>query len=75
MAETVTFCRMGDIEKNIRLQYLKLRDQNEIEFDGVPIPNRIREIPFGLLRDFKKRKTLEGKLIFVIILLFTSSIR
>lgn len=52
---------MQDIHVNLRFQYLKLRDLHEIEFDGIMIPNRVRELPINLLTDFQKRKTLEGK--------------
>ncbi|KAH1006630.1 hypothetical protein HUJ05_007344 [Dendroctonus ponderosae] len=53
------FCKIQDIQANLRFQYLKLRDLNEIEFDGITIPNRMRELPINLLTDFKKRKALE----------------
>ncbi|CAH1125789.1 unnamed protein product [Ceutorhynchus assimilis] len=59
-ADELEFCKIEDIQKNIRFQYLKLRDQKELEFDGTLIPNRIREINFGLLNDLKKRKALEA---------------
>ncbi|XP_050296279.1 coiled-coil and C2 domain-containing protein 2A [Anthonomus grandis grandis] len=54
------FCKISDIETNLRFQYLKLRDQREIEFDGVLVPNRVRQIDFGLIKDFKMRKAREG---------------
>lgn len=40
---------------------LQLRDQKEIEFDGMLVPNRIKEIPFNILSDYKRRKALEEK--------------
>lgn len=40
---------------------MQLRDQKEIEFDGVPIHNRIKEIPFDILSDYHRRKDLEGR--------------
>lgn len=38
-----------------------MRNQNEIEFDGVPIPNRLKEIPSDILEAYKRRKALEER--------------
>lgn len=60
-ANALRFCNIAEIEQNIRLKILRLRNQKEIEFDGVPIPNRIREIPFDILSDYTRRQALEEK--------------
>ncbi|XP_066255150.1 coiled-coil and C2 domain-containing protein 2A [Euwallacea similis] len=54
------FCPLEAIETNVRFQFLRLRAQNEPEFDGTPVPSRIREIPISLIKDFQRRKALEG---------------
>ncbi|XP_066143566.1 coiled-coil and C2 domain-containing protein 2A [Euwallacea fornicatus] len=54
------FCPLAAIDANVRFQFLRLRSQNEPEFDGTPVPSRIREIPVGLIKDFQRRKALEG---------------
>lgn len=46
---------MNEIETNLRFQVLQLRDRNEPEFVGLPVPNRIKEIPINILADYKKR--------------------
>lgn len=49
------FCSMNEIETNLRFQVLQLRDRNEPEFVGLPVPNRIKEIPINILSEYKKR--------------------
>ncbi|KAJ8935130.1 hypothetical protein NQ318_015785 [Aromia moschata] len=57
--ENMTFCNISEIEQNVRLKILQLRDQHEIEFDGTVIPNRIKEIPFNILDEYKRRVASE----------------
>ncbi|KAF7268596.1 hypothetical protein GWI33_018286 [Rhynchophorus ferrugineus] len=57
--DSLTFCNISEIDRNVRLLCLRLRDKNEIEFDGVPIASRAREVPLGPLRDFQRRKSAE----------------
>ncbi|CAG9813725.1 unnamed protein product, partial [Phaedon cochleariae] len=59
--DSLTFCNIREIEENVRLKILQLRDQKEIEFDGIPIPNRVKEIPFNVLADYKRRKMTEER--------------
>lgn len=47
--EDFKFCNSCEIDQNVRFKILQLRDQNETEFDGIVIPNRIKEIPFNML--------------------------
>ncbi|CAG9831885.1 unnamed protein product [Diabrotica balteata] len=56
-----TFCKTSVIEENLRLKILQLRDQKEIEFDGMVVPNRVREIPFTILNPYMRRKASEEK--------------
>lgn len=53
--KTMEFCAFNEIEENIRLKILQLRDQNEPEFDGMIVPNRLKEINFNALADYKRR--------------------
>ncbi|VEN53011.1 unnamed protein product [Callosobruchus maculatus] len=59
--EELQFCDISKIEQNIRFTLLRLRDKKEIEFDGMLVPNRIKEIPFNILADYKRRKATEEK--------------
>ncbi|XP_023311108.1 coiled-coil and C2 domain-containing protein 2A [Anoplophora glabripennis] len=61
--EDLKFCDLREIDQNIRFKILHLRDQNETEFDGVVIPNRIKEIPFNTLDIIKRHKLEEHKYI------------
>lgn len=56
----LNFCNMTEIESNLRYRVLQLRDRKEIGFDGMLVPNRIKEIPFNILEDYKKRKGVES---------------
>ncbi|XP_031347208.1 coiled-coil and C2 domain-containing protein 2A isoform X1 [Photinus pyralis] len=49
------FCEMKDIDGDLRLQMLQLRNRNEPEFVGMVIPNRPKEIPSCALDDYKRR--------------------
>ncbi|CAH0545749.1 unnamed protein product [Brassicogethes aeneus] len=62
--ESLQFCDIKEIENNIRLTMLQLRNQNEIEFDGMTIPNRVKEIPLNALADYKKRLAVEDKVFY-----------
>lgn len=46
------FCHISEIEENIRLKILQLRNQKEIEFDGMLVPNRIKEFPMNVLSQY-----------------------
>ncbi|KAL3285284.1 hypothetical protein HHI36_019394 [Cryptolaemus montrouzieri] len=59
------FCHISEIDDNIRMKILQLRDRNEPEFDGMVIPNRIREIPANILKDYKRRIAHEREGFFV----------
>ncbi|CAH1965561.1 unnamed protein product [Acanthoscelides obtectus] len=59
--EELQFCEISKIEQNIRFTLLRLRDKKEIEFDGILVPNRVKEIPFNILADYKRRKAAEEK--------------
>ncbi|XP_030766404.1 coiled-coil and C2 domain-containing protein 2A isoform X2 [Sitophilus oryzae] len=59
-AEVNKLCNVSELDRNLRLQCLKLRDRNEIEFDGMMVPNRAREISLGPLKDYKRRKALDA---------------
>ncbi|KAG5899846.1 hypothetical protein JTB14_012317 [Gonioctena quinquepunctata] len=59
--KSLNFCNINEVEQNVRLKILWLRNQKEIEFDGIPVPNRIKEIPFSILSDYKRRKAIEEK--------------
>ncbi|XP_060536084.1 coiled-coil and C2 domain-containing protein 2A-like isoform X2 [Cylas formicarius] len=48
------FGQISEIEKNIRFQCLELRDSNEIDFGGIAIPIRTKEMPFEILNQYKK---------------------
>lgn len=61
LSSSFHFSNIAEIEENIRLKVLRLRDQKEIEFDGMLVPNRVKEIPFNILSDYKRRKALEKK--------------
>lgn len=50
-----TFCDDSDIENNPRFKLLKLRDNNEPEFKGLVVPNRIKEIPSDVFENYEKR--------------------
>ncbi|CAG9860595.1 unnamed protein product [Phyllotreta striolata] len=54
-----SFCDISEIDENIRLKILQLRDQKEIEFDGMLVPNRIKEIPTNVLSQYLRRKAGE----------------
>lgn len=56
------FCDPKELEDNLRLTVLQLRNQHEIEFDGMLIPNRVKEIPFNILADYKKRIATEDRI-------------
>ncbi|XP_056639717.1 coiled-coil and C2 domain-containing protein 2A [Diorhabda sublineata] len=58
---SLTFCNISEIEENIRLKVLMLRDKKEIEFDGLLVPNRIKEFPVNILSQYNKRKAAEDK--------------
>ncbi|KAF5273701.1 hypothetical protein FQA39_LY07391 [Lamprigera yunnana] len=49
------FCEIKDLQEDLRLQLLSLRNQNEPEFVGMVIPNRIKEIPENILYEYKRR--------------------
>ncbi|KAK5642284.1 hypothetical protein RI129_008451 [Pyrocoelia pectoralis] len=55
------FCEMKDIDGDLRLQILQLRNQNEPEFVGMVVPNRIKEIPSNVLDDYKQRVEEESQ--------------
>nr|CAI5845471.1 unnamed protein product [Callosobruchus analis] len=59
--EELQFCDISKLEQNIRFTLLTLRDKKEIEFDGMLVPNRVKEIPFSILADYKRRKATEEK--------------
>lgn len=59
--ENFKFCEILEIEENARFKILCLRDQNEAEFDGVIIPNRVKEISFPTINSIKNHKDGEDK--------------
>lgn len=54
------FCNSCEIDQNVRFKILQLRDRSETEFDGIVIPNRIKEIPFNTLDIIKNHKLGEN---------------
>lgn len=50
------FCEKDDVEGNIRLKLLQLRNRNEPEFVGIVIPNRLKEIPTNVFSQYELRK-------------------
>ncbi|XP_044766711.1 coiled-coil and C2 domain-containing protein 2A [Coccinella septempunctata] len=59
------FCNISEIDKNIRMKILQLRNRNEPEFDGMVVPNRIKEIPLNILKDYKRRVANERDGLFM----------
>lgn len=51
----LTFCKAENVEENLRLKFLELRDRNEPEFVSLVVPNRLKEIPTNILSAYKKR--------------------
>lgn len=49
------FCDASEIDENPRFKMLRLRDKNEPEFQGVVVPNRIKEIPADAFVAYEKR--------------------
>ncbi|KAK9876719.1 hypothetical protein WA026_014958 [Henosepilachna vigintioctopunctata] len=57
--KSLQFCDVSEIDNNVRMKLLQLRNQNEPEFDGMVVPNRIKEIPVNIFKDYKRRIALE----------------
>lgn len=52
---TLIFYDAATIENNVRFQVLELRNNNEPEFAGMIVPNRLKEIPVNILSSYNKR--------------------
>ncbi|XP_045464797.1 coiled-coil and C2 domain-containing protein 2A isoform X2 [Harmonia axyridis] len=63
--KSLEFCDISEIDDNIRMKILQLRNQNEPEFDGMVVPNRIKEIPRNILKDYKRRIANEREGLFM----------
>ncbi|KRT78722.1 hypothetical protein AMK59_7779, partial [Oryctes borbonicus] len=53
--QRLVFYNTSKIRENMRFQMLQLRNQNEPEFIGMLIPNRVKEIPTNVLVSYYKR--------------------